>query len=123
MLLPNFRGSTGWGIEFAEANVGDLGGKDFQDVMTGVDAMVARGIADPKRLGIGGWSYGGFMTAWAITQTDRFRAAVVGAGITNWLSFHGNSHLCTWDAIHYNASPYEHDGVYEKFSPVNYVAK
>jgi dipeptidyl aminopeptidase/acylaminoacyl peptidase len=123
VLLPNFRGSTGWGIEFAEANVGDMGGKDFQDVMTGVDAMIARGLADPRRLGIGGWSYGGFMTAWAITQTDRFKAAVVGAGIANWLSFHGNSHLNTWDAIHYGASPYERDGVFQKFSAMNYVSR
>lgn len=121
VLLPNFRGSTGWGIEFAEANVGDLGGNDFQDVMRGVDAMIARGLADPKRVGIGGWSYGGFMTAWSITQTDRFKAAVMGAGISNWLSFHGNSHLNTWDAIHYSASPYERDGVFQKFSPINHV--
>jgi dipeptidyl aminopeptidase/acylaminoacyl peptidase len=133
VLLPNYRGSTGWGIEFAEANVGDLGGMDFQDVMSGVDAMIARGIADSNRLGIGGWSYGGFMTAWAIASEHRtqvhsvsapihFRAAVVGAGITNWLSFHGNSHLHTWDAIHYNTNPYERDGLYQKFSPMNYVS-
>jgi dipeptidyl aminopeptidase/acylaminoacyl peptidase len=133
VLLPNFRGSTGWGIEFAEANVGDLGGKDFQDVIAGVDEMIVRGIADPNRLGIGGWSYGGFMTAWAISMERQFKtsngkiplhftAAVVGAGITNWLSFHGNSHLNTWDPIHYDASPYEREGVYQKFSPMNYVA-
>lgn len=122
VLLPNYRGSTGWGIEFAEANLGDLGGKDYADVMAGVDFLVSSGIADPGRLGIGGWSYGGFMTAWAITQTNRFKAAVMGAGISNWLSFHGNSHLNTWDAIHYKASPYEREGVYQKFSPMNYVS-
>lgn len=121
VFMPNYRGSTGWGIEFAEANVGDLGGLDFQDIMTGVDALIERGIADPKRLGFGGWSYGGFLTAWCITQTNRFKAAVAGAAVTNWLSFHGTSYLCRWDELHYNASPYARDGVYDKFSPMNFI--
>jgi dipeptidyl aminopeptidase/acylaminoacyl peptidase len=121
IFMPNYRGSTGWGIAFAEANLGDLGGNDFQDIMTGIDALIERGIADPKRLGIGGWSYGGYLTAWAITQTNRFRAAVVGAGIVNWLSFHGTSYLCRWDELHYNANPYARGGVYDKFSPINFI--
>lgn len=123
VFLPNFRGSTGFGLEFTEANVGDMGGMDFQDIETGVDSLIERGLADPKRLGIGGWSYGGFMTCWAITQTSRYKAAVMGAGISNWLSFHGNSHLHAWDAIHYDANPYEADGVYAKFSAMNFASR
>ncbi len=122
VFMPNYRGSTGWGIEFAEANLGDMGGKDFDDIMAGVDALIERGIADSKRMGFGGWSYGGYLTAWAITQTNRFRAAVAGAAITNWLSFHGTSYLCRWDELHYNANPYERGGVYDKFSPMNFIA-
>lgn len=121
VFMPNYRGSTGWGIEFAEANLGDMGGLDFQDIMTGVDTLIERGITDPKRLGFGGWSYGGFLTAWCITQTNRFKAAVAGAAITNWLSFHGTSYLCRWDEIHYNANPYARGGVYDKFSPMNFI--
>lgn len=121
VFMPNYRGSTGWGIEFAESNLGDMGGLDFQDIMTGVDALIERGTADPKRMGIGGWSYGGFLTAWAITQTNRFRAAVAGAAITNWLSFHGTSYLNRWDELHYAANPFERGGVYDKFTPMNFV--
>lgn len=79
VLLPNPRGSDGQGTAFARAVGNDWGGVDYQDIMDGVDAMVARRIADPNRLGIGGWSYGGFMAAWAVTHGDRFKAAVVGA--------------------------------------------
>ena len=106
VLLPNPRGSTGRGLTFAEANLADMGGGDLQDILAGVDYLVATGIADPDRLGIGGWSYGGYMTAWAITQTTRFKAAVVGAGITNWLSFHGTAEIPTWDAIYLRDEPY-----------------
>lgn len=84
VLLPNCRGGQGHGNRFAIAPRGDVGGADFLDVMAAVDAAIARGIADPERLGIGGWSQGGFMTAWAVTQTDRFRAGVMGAGISDW---------------------------------------
>jgi dipeptidyl aminopeptidase/acylaminoacyl peptidase len=123
VFLPNFRGSTGFGRKFAEANVGDMGGKDFGDIDSGVDFLIEKGIADPKRLGFGGWSYGGFMTCWTVTQTDRYKAAVMGAGISNWLSFHGMSHLQTWDETHYDASPYERGGVYEKFSGIHYARR
>ena len=80
MLYPNPRGSVGYGERFMQANRRDWGGGDYRDIITGVDALIARGIADPDRLAILGWSYGGYMTAWAITQTSRFKAAMVGAG-------------------------------------------
>ncbi|WP_052507843.1 S9 family peptidase [Sphingomonas hengshuiensis] len=83
VLLPNPRGSDGQGTDFARAIGNDWGGMDYQDVLDGVDMLVAQKIADPARLGIGGWSYGGFMAAWAVTQGDRFKAAVVGAAPAN----------------------------------------
>lgn len=120
VFLPNYRGSTGWGLEFAESNIGDMGGKDFEDMLRGVDSLMESGIADPQRLGIAGWSYGGFTAAWAVSQTDRFRAAVMGAGISHWLSFHGKSSLADWDAIHYAESPYVPAGRFQRFSPLSY---
>ena len=86
VLLPNPRGSDGQGPSFAEADYQDWGGGDFQDVMDGVDYVSARGFTDPNRVAIGGWSFGGFMTAWAVTHTDRFKAGMVGAGVTNLYS-------------------------------------
>ena len=122
VFLPNPRGSTGWGLEFAESNIGDMGGKDWEDIQLGVDHCIAEERADPDRLGIAGWSYGGFMTAWAVTQTERFKAAMMGAGIADWRSFHGRSYLCDWDAIHYgDADPWDLDGTFKKFSPITYV--
>jgi len=120
VFQPNFRGSTGRGVAFAEANLGDMGGGDFQDIMTGVDALIAAGIADPNRLGFGGWSYGGFLSAWAATQTDRFKCIMMGAGIANWLSFHGRSYLQTWDELYLKANPYTGDA-YTRWSPIFYV--
>ena len=93
VLRPNPRGSSGYGKIFRHANYNDWGGGDFRDVMSGVDHVIAQGIADPDRLGVMGWSYGGFMTSWAITQTKRFRAASVGAGVTNLMSFTGTSDI------------------------------
>ncbi len=89
VLRPNVRGSSGYGREFRYANVRDWGGGDFRDAMAGIDALVQRGVADRDRLGVMGWSYGGYLTAFAITQTTRFRAASVGAGITNLVSYVG----------------------------------
>jgi dipeptidyl aminopeptidase/acylaminoacyl peptidase len=83
VLAPNPRGSQGQGVPFQEANYQDWGGGDFEDVMDGVDLLVKEKIADPARLGIGGWSYGGFMTAWTVTHTNRFKAAVAGAAVTD----------------------------------------
>lgn len=84
VLLPNPRGGFGHGETFAAAARGDVGGKDYLDVMVGVDAVIERGIADPERMAIGGWSQGGFMTAWAVTQTHRFKAGIMGAGVSDW---------------------------------------
>ncbi|MEU8637247.1 prolyl oligopeptidase family serine peptidase [Amycolatopsis sp. NPDC048633] len=84
VFLPNGRGGLGHGHAFAASVAGDVGGAEFTDVLTGIDLLVKDGIADEKRLGIGGWSHGGFFAAWAVTQTDRFAAALVGAGVIDW---------------------------------------
>ena len=93
VLRANPRGSSGYGTKFRQENINDWGGGDYRDLMAGVDHVVGLGVADPSRLGILGWSYGGFMTAWTITQTDRFKAASVGAGVTDLLSFTGTSDI------------------------------
>jgi dipeptidyl aminopeptidase/acylaminoacyl peptidase len=123
VFLPNPRGSAGWGVEFLELNIGDFGGKDYEDIISGIDALVGQGIADPERLGIGGWSYGGFMTAWAITQTSRFKAAMAGAAIINWRSFHGAAHIGLWDRVSLRANPYEPGNVYDTHSPITFVSQ
>jgi dipeptidyl aminopeptidase/acylaminoacyl peptidase len=87
ILRCNVRGSTGYGKAFRRGNYRDWGGKDVQDLLTGVDHFINLGIADPERLGITGWSYGGFLTAAIIAQTDRFKAAVIGAGMTDLVSY------------------------------------
>ena len=119
---PNFRGTAGFGLEFAEANIGDMGGMDWQDIVSGIDYLVEQGIADPDRLAIAGGSYGGYMTAWAVTQSTRFKAAVMNAGISDWRSFHGTSRLNGWEVVHYGGSqPSDVLELWERFSPINYV--
>ena len=93
VLRCNVRGSSGYGKEFRFANYNDWGGGDYRDILSGVDALIERGLADPDRLGIMGWSYGGYMTSWTITQTRRFKAASVGAGVTNLVSFTGTADI------------------------------
>lgn len=91
VLLPNPRGSSGQGSDFLCAIVNCYGEPDWDDLMTGVDYVIEQGIADPERMVVGGWSGGGFLTNWTITHTDRFKAAVSGAGIANWVSFQGTA--------------------------------
>jgi dipeptidyl aminopeptidase/acylaminoacyl peptidase len=93
VLRPNPRGSSGYGRDFRHANVGDWGGGDYRDIMAGVDRLIELGVADADRMGVMGWSYGGYMTSWTITQTQRFRCASVGAGVTNLMSFTGTADI------------------------------
>lgn len=93
VFYPNPRGSTNYGEKFLRANVADWGGGDFKDIDSGVDALIARGIADKDKLAHIGWSYGGYMTAWTITQTKRYKAAMVGAGLTNMWSMYGTNDI------------------------------
>ena len=93
VLRCNVRGSSGYGREFRYANYRDWGGGDYRDIMAGVDSLIERGVADPEKLGVMGWSYGGYMTSWIVTQTKRFKAASVGAGVTNLMSFTGTADI------------------------------
>lgn len=122
VLLPNPRGSIGRGEAFTRANRYDLGGQDYADIMAGVELMIARGIADPERMGVCGWSYGGFMTAWTVTQTDRFKAAVAGAPPTNWVSKIGTTDIGPSNAWNSGTVHGEADRVWEK-SPIRFVSK
>ncbi|MFN8497273.1 MAG: S9 family peptidase [Anaerolineae bacterium] len=123
VLMPNPRGSVGMGRAYAEANHQDLGGGDLQDILAGVDHVIEMGVADPQRLGITGWSYGGYMTAWAITQTTRFKAAVVGAGIVNFDSHWGQNSIHNWQLVFFDGvSPLENPAAHRARSPWTYLA-
>ncbi len=120
VLYPNVRGSVGYGEKFMEMNRADWGGGDFKDVMAGVEDLVTKGIADPKRLGIGGWSYGGYMAEWAVTQTDLFKAAVSGAGMANLISEFGTEKGSAEDEWFFG-TPYEHPERFLNSSPFLYI--
>jgi len=120
VLMVNPRGSNGYSEDFVKANRGDWGGGDYKDLMAVLDAVIARGDADAERLGIGGWSYGGEMTAWAITQTRRFKAAVAGAAVYDQqaeFETEGHSDGDEW----YFGTPWEHPDVFARNSPATYI--
>ena len=121
VLLPNPRGSYGQGEEFTRANVKDFGGGDLRDDLAGVDAAIKKYPIDPNRLGVTGWSYGGYMTMWTVTQTNRFHAAVAGAGIANWQSYYGQNLIDQWMIPFFGASVYDDPAVYEKSSPIHFI--
>jgi len=121
VLLPNPRGSYGQGEKFAMANVKDFGGGDLRDILAGVDEAIRTAPVDPQRVGLTGWSYGGFMTMFAVTQTTRFRAAVAGAGISNWQSYYGENSIDTWMMPYFGASVYDDPAVYAKMSAINFI--
>lgn len=124
VLLPNPRGSLGYGPGFARANFDDWGGGDYEDVIAGADFLVSEKYADPKRLGIAGWSYGGFMTAWTVTRTNRFAAAVAGAGVTNLFSFHGTTDITpTFLARYFREIAFLRAEAYRAHSPVEFVQR
>jgi dipeptidyl aminopeptidase/acylaminoacyl peptidase len=122
VLYPNIRGSLGYGHEFVVSNRYDWGGGDWKDVMAGAEYAVGLGLADPEKLGIGGWSYGGYMAAWAVTQTTRFKASVSGAPMTDLESEFGTESAGvnigdTWAL----GTPYENQDLFAKRSPVTFV--
>ena len=121
VLRPNPRGSTGYGRKFRYANYGDWGNGDFTDLMAGVDHVIGQGVADPDRLGVMGWSYGGYMTAWAITQTHRFLAASVGAGVTDLTSFTGTADIPDFLPDYFGGEIWDKADVYQAHSPMFHV--
>ncbi len=124
VLLPNPRGSSGRGQEFAAAVVGDMGGADTCDYLSGIDAMIERGIADPARIGTMGVSYGGFMSAWLVTQDQRFKAAVAGSPVTEWYSFTFTTNIPRWGLWFLdNADPEEASNQVHARSPVMHASK
>ena len=121
VFFPNPRGSYGQGEAFTRANVKDFGYGDLHDIEAGVDAVLAQSRIDPDRVGITGWSYGGYMTMWTVTQTHRFRAAVAGAGIADWQSYYGENSIDEWMIPYFGASVYKDPSVYAKSSPIDYI--
>ena len=121
VLEPNPRGSYGHGESFTKANVKDFGGGDFLDILAGVDAAIASAPIDANRLGITGWSYGGYMTMWSVTQTNRFRAAVAGAGLSDWLSYTGENKIDQWMLPYFGSTVYDDPVVYAKSEPMKFV--
>jgi dipeptidyl aminopeptidase/acylaminoacyl peptidase len=124
VLQPNIRGGMGRGVAFADAVLGDPGGKDFQDIVSGIDYLVAQGLVDGERVGILGWSYGGFMTAWAVSQTGksrRFKAAMMGAGVCDYHSFHAQTNIPDWDMRILGADPLKQPEVYRVRSALTFA--
>ena len=118
VLRCNPRGSGGYGKQFRRANVRDWGGADYRDLMQGVDLVIEQGIADPDRLGVAGWSYGGFMTSWIITQTHRFQAASIGAPVTNLVSFVGTADIPSFIPSYFGGEPWQEHELYHARSPL-----
>jgi dipeptidyl aminopeptidase/acylaminoacyl peptidase len=121
VLLPNPRGSYGQGEAFTQANRKGFGYGDLRDILAGVDVVEAKYPVDPDRVGLTGWSYGGFMTMFAVTQTHRFRAAVAGAGISDWQSYYGENSIDQWMIPYFGASVYDDPAVYAKSSAISYI--
>ena len=121
-LFPNVRGSSGYDDELLSGNARDIGGGDYEDLMTGVDEVVARGIADPDQLGLRGWSYGGILGGWTVTQTDRFKGASIGAMVSDWTSEYGpgfNHDVRLW---YIGGTPWENPGEWRERSALTHVA-
>jgi dipeptidyl aminopeptidase/acylaminoacyl peptidase len=121
VLMPNPRGSYGEGEKFTQANRKDFGYGDLRDILAGVDTVEKKYPIDDGRVGLTGWSYGGFMTMFAVTQTHRFKAAVAGAGISNWQSYYGENSIDQWMIPFFGASVYDDPAVYAKMSAINFI--
>ncbi len=121
VFYPNPRGSFGGGEAFTQANVRDFGYGDLRDILAGIDAVEKAAPIDDTRLGITGGSYGGFMTMWAVTQTNRFKAAVAGAGLSNWISYYGENGIDEWMIPFFGASAYDDPAIYRHSSPIDFI--
>ncbi len=121
VLQANPRGSSGRTLEFSNANEMDWGGEDFNDLMKGVDEVIGMGVADADRMAIMGGSYGGFMTFWAVTQTDRFKAAIGHAAISDWFSFYGQTDIPYLLEFGFGGLPWMMKGTFERWSPIEHA--
>jgi dipeptidyl aminopeptidase/acylaminoacyl peptidase len=123
VLRVNYRGSWGNGAAFADAVMGDVGGKDLQDILFGIDYLIDQGLVDGNRLAIGGWSNGGFLSAWAVTQTTRFKAAMMGAGISDWFNMHAQTNIPDADLLMLTVDLLEQPEVYYQHSPMTFASR
>src|SRR5579884_556859 len=123
VFFPNPRGSYGQGERFTRANVKDFGHGDLRDILTGVDEVLKTAPVDKDRLAVAGWSYGGYMTMWSVTQTQRFRAAIAGAGIANWQSYYGQNSIDQWLIPFFGATVYDDPAVYARSSPITFIKR
>ena len=121
VFRPNPRGSFGQGERFTAANIRDFGRGDLRDILAGIDAAERIAPIDEDRLGLTGGSYGGFMTMWAVTQTQRFKAAVAAAGISNWQSYYGENGISAWMIPYFGASVYDDPAIYAQSSPIGFI--
>ncbi|MGO4378903.1 prolyl oligopeptidase family serine peptidase [Pseudoduganella sp. RAF19] len=121
VFMPNPRGSYGQGQEFTRANRRDFGGGDLRDILAGVDAAARVAPIDVNRLGLMGHSYGGFMTMWGVTHSQRFKAAVASAGIANWISYYGQNGIDQWMVPFFGATAYDDPAVYRAASPIESI--
>ncbi len=121
VLYPNPRGSSGYGEPFLRANIKDWGEGDYRDIQTGIDALIARGIVDSTRLAQSGWSYGGYMTAWTLTQTNRFKSVVVGAGLTDMFSMYSTNDIPRAIDGYFGAEPWNDTTEYRKRSAMTFI--
>ncbi|HXB68371.1 MAG TPA: S9 family peptidase [Candidatus Acidoferrales bacterium] len=123
VLKPNYRGSAGYGETFRSLNVRNLGVGDYEDVISGVDALIARGLVDKDRVGAMGWSQGGYISAFITCYSDRFKAVSVGAGISDWTTYYVNTDIHPFTRQYLKATPWEDPEIYKKTSPITYVSR
>ena len=123
VLRPNYRGSAGYGEKFRALNVRNLGVGDYADVISGVDALIAKGSVDKERVGAMGWSQGGYISAFITASSDRFKAVSVGAGISDWMTYYANTDITPFTQQYLHGTPWDDPEIYRKTSPITYVAK
>jgi dipeptidyl aminopeptidase/acylaminoacyl peptidase len=123
VLRPNYRGSAGYGEKFRALNVRNLGVGDYADVISGVDALIAKGYVDKDRVGSMGWSQGGYISAFITASSDRFKAVSVGAGISDWMTYYANTDVTPFTPQYLHATPWDDPEIYKKTSPISYIAK
>lgn len=121
VLEPNYRGSSGYGHEFLKASYRNLGIGDYEDIISGVDALVEKGIADKDKVGVMGWSQGGYISAFCSTSSDRFKAISVGGGISNWTTHYVNTDLHRFPRMYLGDTPWNDPEIYAKTSPITYI--
>ena len=123
VLRPNYRGSAGYGEAFRSLNVSNLGVGDMWDVMSGVDHLVSRGMVDTTRMAAMGWSQGGYISAFLTTNTNRFAAISVGAGISNWITYYVNTDIHPFTRQYLRATPWDDRAIYDKTSPMTNITQ